>query len=60
MKNILKMNKEVGMLLPKNKLIQVELGKLIIIVRISIYLLNTTTPTNHTHIFHPLATPPSC
>ena len=47
-KNIFKMNKEVRMLLPKKELIQAELGKLIIIVRISIYLL-TTTPTSHTY-----------
>ena len=49
-KNILKMNKEVGMLLPKKELIQVEKGKVIIIMRISIYLL-TATPTNHTYTF---------
>ena len=36
------------MLLPKKELIQVELGKLLFIVRISIYLL-TTTPANHTY-----------
>ena len=61
----LKMNKEVRMLLPKKDLIQVEYGKLIIIMRISTYLLITTptshthllltTPTSHTHIFHPLS-----
>ena len=34
--------------LPKNELIQVEYGK-VIIVRISMYLL--TTPTNHTYTF---------
>ena len=44
-KNILKMNKEVGMLLPEKELIQVEWGKLIIIVRISIYI----PPYNNTH-----------
>ena len=56
------MNKKVGMLLPKKELIQVEKGKLIIIVRISIYLLTTshthlllTTPTTHTHRFYPLS-----
>ena len=50
------------MLLPKKELIQVEKGKLIIIVRISIYLLTTSythllliTPTSHTHRFHPLS-----
>ena len=53
------------MLLPKKDLIQVEYGKLIIIMRISIYLLITTptshthllltTPTSHTHRFHPLS-----
>ena len=35
-KNILKMNKEVGMLLPKKELIQVDQGKVIIIMRIYI------------------------
>ena len=46
------MNKEIGMLLAKKELIQVEKGKVIII----------TTPihSNHTHRFHPLATPYSC
>ena len=39
------MNKEVGMLLPKKDLIQVEKGKLIIIVRISIYI----PPYNNFH-----------
>ena len=38
------------MLLPNKELIQVEWGKVIIIMRISIYLL-TTTPTNHTYTF---------
>ena len=47
-KKHLKMNKEVRMLLPKKDLIQVEYGKLIIIMRISIYLL-ITTPTSHTY-----------
>ena len=42
------MNKEAGMLLLTKELIQVEWGKLIIIVRISMYLI-TTTPTNHTY-----------
>ena len=42
------MNKEVRMLLPKKDLIQVEQGKLIIIMRIPIYLL-ITTPTSHTY-----------
>ena len=39
------MNKEVGMLLPKKELIQVEYEKLIIIVRISII----KPPYNNTH-----------
>ena len=50
------------MLLLKKELIQVEYGKLIIIVRISIYLFTTshthlllTTPTSHTHRFHPFS-----
>ena len=57
------MNKEVGMLLPKKDLIQVEQGKLIMIVRISTYTslqphpLTTPIHCNHTHRFHPLATP---
>ena len=34
--------------------------KVIIIMRISIIYLLTTTLTNHTHRFHPLATPASC
>ena len=42
------MNKEVRMLLPKKDLIQVERGKLMIIMRISIYLLITTL-TSHTY-----------
>ena len=46
-KNIKKMTKEVGMLLPKKDNTS-GVGKLIIIVRISIYHL-TTTPTNHTY-----------
>ena len=37
----IKMNKEVRMLLPKKDLIQVEWGKLIIIMRISIYSATT-------------------
>ena len=51
-KNIFKMNKEVRMLLPKKDLIQVEQGKLIIIMRISIYLLITTL-TSHTYTLYP-------
>ena len=39
------MNKEVRMLLPKKDLIQVEYGKLKIIMRISIY---TVPPYNNT------------
>ena len=46
-KNILKMNKEVGMLLEK-KANTSGVGKMYNYVKISIYLL-TTTPTNHTY-----------
>ena len=59
-KKHLKINKEIGMMPPKTELIQVEQGKVIIIMRISIIYLLTTTLTNHTNRFHPLATPTSC
>ena len=45
-KKHLKMNKEIGMILPKKELIQVEYGKVIIIMRISIIHI---PPNNTTH-----------
>ena len=67
-KNILKMNKEVGMLLPKKELIQVEYIAKINNYCEDIYIYTSlqqhplTTPIHgkHTHRFHPLATPASC
>ena len=57
-KNIYKMNKKVGMLLQKSTDTR---GVGISSMRKSIYLLKTT-PSSHTHRFHPLplATPTSC
>ena len=46
------MNKEIGTLLPKKELMYTSgiYGKVIIIMRTSIYLL-TATPTNYTYTF---------
>ena len=67
-KNVLKMNKEVGMLLPKKELIQVEyIGKSInyyediyVYTFLQQHPLTTPIHSNHTHRFHPLATPTCC
>ena len=61
-KNILKMNKEIGMM-PKKELYSTsgvgEINNYYEDIYNNLYLL-TTTLTNHTHRFHPLATPASC